>query len=166
MGPLTVLSDLKRYVIAPVVQALDLPGDMIARIQITTGIGNVESGYRAKVQSGGGPAFGFWQMEPSTHDDIWLHYLTARPALAQVVRGYLPARFKSVAIGNARAMIESDAYAAAMTTILIRRSPVALPPRNDALAQCTVWKAAYNTALGAGAVDASRIALFQQAIDA
>ncbi|GAJ29744.1 hypothetical protein [Acidomonas methanolica] len=160
---MTLLADIKRRIIAPVVLDLALPGDDAARVQLHAGIGNVETGFRAKLQAGG-PALGFWQMEPATHDDCWHNWLWARPALAQVVLGYLPARFKGVP--NVGAMIESDSYAVAMSVIRFRRSPVALPPRNDAGAQCTAWKAGYNSALGAGEIDGARIALFQEAIDA
>ncbi|NVN09694.1 hypothetical protein [Nguyenibacter vanlangensis] len=160
-----LISDIKARIILPVLAALALPGDPVARLQLATGIGNAETGYRTKVQEGG-PALGFWQVEPRTHDDVWRNFLVVEPPLRQVVLGYLPARFRGQPVGAAPAMIESDAYAAAMSAIVFWRSPVPLPPRGDAASQCRAWKAGYNTSLGAGAVDRDRIALFQQAIDA
>jgi len=37
-------------------------------------------------QVGGGPALGICQMEPATHDDIWLNYLHYKPVLAHKIR--------------------------------------------------------------------------------
>ena len=164
---MSLMSDIKYQIVTPVVTALRLPGDNTARIQITTGIGNVESGYRTKVQGNNGPARGFFQMEPNTHDDLWRSYLPAHPDLSAIIKGFMPSRFVGQPIGNgAQALLESDAYAAAMTTILIRRSPYALAVKGDASGQCSMWKSAYNSSLGAGVVNAASIALFQAAIDA
>ncbi|CAP57502.1 hypothetical protein [Gluconacetobacter diazotrophicus] len=160
-----LISDLKARIILPVLTALALPGDPVARLQLATGIGNAETGYRTKVQSGG-PALGFWQAEPATHDDVWLRSLPAHPDIGRVLLGYLPARFGGRPIGAAEAMVECDAYAAGVAAVVFFRSPVPLPPRDDPVAQCAAWKRGYNTALGAGAVDRAHIALFQQAIDA
>ncbi len=160
---MTPLSDIKRGIVTPIILDLELPGDEFARVQLMTGIGNVETGYRMRHQIGG-PALGYWQVEPRTHDDLWRNWLRARPALAEVARSCLPAQFDGQP--NAEAMVVSDRYAACIATLVFYRSPVALPPRRDARAQCAAWKAAYNTAAGAGSVDPQHIALFQAAINA
>lgn len=160
-----LISDIKARIILPVLTALALPGDPVARLQLGAGIGNAETGYRTKVQVGG-PALGFWQCERVTHDDVWLRSLPDRPDIARTLLGYLPARFGGRAVGAAEAMIESDAYAAGISAFVFFRSPVPLPPRDDPVAQCRAWKAGYNTSAGAGTVDDAHVALFRAAINA
>ena len=41
--------------------------------------GKAESGYKTLQQYGGGPALGFFQMEPNTAIDIWDNYVMYRP---------------------------------------------------------------------------------------
>jgi len=163
---MTLLADIKYQIVTPVVEALNLPGDTVARIQLSTGIGNRESGYRTRVQGNGGPARGYWQVEPATHDDLWKSYLPAHPELQAVLLQYLPARFDGQPIGAYDALVESDEYCAGIATLLIRRSPYSLPARDDAAAQCRGWKQIYNTQFGAGVVNAASIALFEAAIAA
>ncbi|MBB2155185.1 hypothetical protein HLH33_02485 [Gluconacetobacter diazotrophicus] len=160
---ITPIADIKRGIVAPVVLDLDIPGDEFARVQLMTGIGNAETGYRTRRQVDG-PALGYWQVEPRTHDDLWRNWLCARPALAEVARSYLPSQFEDRP--DAQALVLSDRYAACIATLVFYRSPVALPPRGNARAQCAAWKAGYNTSLGAGAIDPQHIALFQAAINA
>lgn len=159
------LAQFKGSIVAPAIAALGLPGDLTARIQLHTGIALAESGLQYKRQIGG-PALGYCQMEPATHDDCWINYLDSLPGLAAIVLGYLPARFAGHPVGAAEAMVESDAYSVAMAAIRFRRSPIALPAASDAHGQCAAWKRGYNTTLGAGQIDPEHIALFQQAIDA
>lgn len=154
---------IKRQIVEPVLFALALPGDPVARQQLMTGIGNAETGYRTRHQVNG-PALGYWQDEPITHDDVWRNYLDARPALAEVARRFLPAAYRGVP--NAAALVESDAYACCISSIVFYRSPEPLPWRDNAGVQCRAWKRGYNTGLGAGVADLQHIALFQAAIDA
>lgn len=156
------LADIKRNVIAPIVLDLELTGDEFARVQLMAGIGNVETGYHTRYQVDG-PALGFWQVEPRTHDDLWQNWLCARPALAEVTRSYLPTQFDDRPSADALAI--SDRYAACIATLVFYRSPIPLPPRGNARAQCAAWKAGYNTAAGAGRIDPQHIALFQEAIN-
>ena len=43
--------------------------------------GNAETGYRHLKQMGGGPAIGFWQVEPATLIDIMDNYVKYRPKI-------------------------------------------------------------------------------------
>ncbi|AQS84018.1 hypothetical protein A0U92_03675 [Acetobacter aceti] len=160
------ISQFKREIVTPVVGMLNLPGDGLARIQLHTGIDLAESGLASLRQSGGGPALGIGQMEEDTHNDIWKTFLSSRPALAQIVRGFMPARFNPNGVDAAGALVESLTYSVAMSCMRFYRSSVLLPPRNSAIAQCHAWKMGYNTPSGAGRVDAEHIALFSQAIAA
>lgn len=111
----------------------------------------VESGIRALDQithSGDttlGPALGLVQMEPATHDDIWVNYLAYQPELRARVNALLapyPPRTKQL-VGNLN-------YAVAMARLLYWRSPAALAPAGDIAGHAAVWKRIYNTPLGKG----------------
>lgn len=90
----------------------------------------------------GGPALGYFQMEPNTHDDIWLNFLKYRRPLAQKIVDLIG--------GEPTAeLLETDhLYAAAMCRVHYLRCPEPIP---SALAdQAALWKLRYNTPLGAG----------------
>ncbi|GBQ28447.1 hypothetical protein AA12717_2955 [Gluconacetobacter sacchari DSM 12717] len=165
MSNATLIRNVVTHVLVPVLALLDLPGDQTARRQLMAGIGNVESGYRARRQVGG-PALGWWQVEPATHDDLCRNWLPYHPALAAITRSLLPARYGGVLIGSAQAMVENDEYAACIGSLVFFRSAAPLPPRDDPVAQCAAWKRGYNTVLGAGAVDPQHVAAFAAAIAA
>mgnify|MGYP003365417421 CR=1 FL=1 len=161
----TLIGGIQARVILPVLDALALPGDPVARRQLMAGIGNVETGYRTRRQANG-PALGYWQVEPRTHDDLWRNWLGNRLTLAHIARGYLPSQYSASPIGHASAMVLSDSYGLCIAALVFFRSDEPLPARDDPVAQCRAWKRAYNTAAGAGAVDPSHIAAFQAAISA
>ncbi|NHN83679.1 hypothetical protein GOB93_03365 [Acetobacter musti] len=160
------LSQFKNLIVRPVVVALGLPGDIEARTELHTGIALVESGLSHLQQIGNGPALGVCQMESATHDDTWVNFLYYRPDLASSVRTFIPLRFAQNSVPASSSLIESLSYSVAMAAVRFYRTPVALPARGLAGAQCAAWKAGYNTQAGAGAVDYMHIAAFQKAIDA
>jgi hypothetical protein len=94
-------------------------------------------------QLGSGPAVGFFQMEPRTHDDIWKNYLRAKPDLAQRV-----AQLSHVV--NAQSMSTDLLYAAAMCRVHYLRVPHRLPAEGDIQGQARYWKLFYNTNYGSG----------------
>lgn len=162
----SLLSDIKREIARPILAEMSLPGDLTARVNLMTGIAAVESGLRHKVQVGG-PALGFWQMEPFTHDDCWTWLGYPQNAFLQSIGlSLLPAQYNGVGSGSARAMVACDAYAVFMAAIKFYRTPFSLPRATDAFGMCSVWKGGYNGPTGAGAVTSDRISLFQDAIDA
>ncbi len=154
------LSEIKWGLIAPTIKGIGLYSD--TALNLVTGTGLVESGYRFTSQIGGGPALGWFQMEPATHDDIWRNYLAYRPELAEKVRSLLPTN--QTQIPSSTLLATFPAYAAAMCRIKYLRSPIPLP-KNTAFDLCQYWKQSYNTPLGKGKVDAAHISLFQAAID-
>lgn len=120
----------------------------------------VESGFRATVQSGGGPALGWFQMEPVTYEDIWDNYLRYRPALADAVKSLC-----NEANASLDQIQTNPHFASAMCRVKYLRSSLPLP-KNTAFNLCQYWKQVYNTPLGKGKVDDQHISLFQAAIDA
>lgn len=94
-----------------------------------------------------GPALGYFQMEPATHDDIWANYLAYRPVLAAQVRAVA-----GIAAGRpeARLLRKNHVYAAVMARVLYRRAKGRLPQATEVATLAAYWKAHYNTALGKG----------------
>ncbi len=156
------LSEIKWGLIAPTLKEIGLYSD--TALNLVTGTGLVESRYRVTVQIGGGPALGWFQMEPATHDDIWRNYLKYRSELASNVRSLLPSN--QAQIPSATLLQTHPAYAAAMCRIKYLRSPAPLPIYQTAFNLCQYWKNIYNTSKGKGQVDAAYVSLFQEAIDA
>ncbi|WP_439598895.1 hypothetical protein [Falsiroseomonas sp.] len=96
-----------------------------------------------------GPALGYFQMEPATHDDIWATYLAFRKPLAArvlAVAGLAPGSPQP----KAELLVQNHLYAAVMARLRYRRAPGALPAAGDVAAMGAYWKAHYNTALGRG----------------
>jgi hypothetical protein len=153
------LSQLKAEIVTPVLTTIGLASP--AAINLLAGTASAESECVYLRQLGGGPALGLWEMEPATHDDIWANFLNARIDFAVPIR-----RMTTTDIPRVRQLISNLRYACAMARIRYYRSPLPLPAANDAVGLCTYWKGIYNTALGAGAADATHIAAFQAAIDA
>ncbi len=100
--------------------------------------------YRSQV--GGGPAKGYFQMEPATHDDIWDNYLKYRKNVASTVVSFLsnPTADKILELET------NDKYAAAMARVHYMRVSAPLPKAGDVAAQARYWKQHYNTPLGKG----------------
>ena len=136
---------LKSYVLP----GLAFGGDgfnSIARQHQVLGTGLKESGYVHTRQIGGGPALGFFQMEPATHSDILKNFIAYRPDLAKVVYeltgSYTP---------SAEVLIANPIYAAFMCGIQYLRSPLPLAGPFDSFGQACLWKKVYNGP-GAGVV--------------
>jgi len=103
-----------------------------------------ESSLRDAQQIGGGPALGYFQMEPATHDDCWSNYINARPPLKAKM---MAARIASDP-PRAIEMVTGHQYDAAMDRMRYMRvsAPIPTAPRDIA----AYWKLHYNTPLGAG----------------
>ena len=94
-------------------------------------------------QIGSGPALGIYQMEPSTHDDIWENFLAYRDDLSSLIE-------KSFRIRNSEALVWDMGYATAMARVHYYRVPEALPDEGDVSKLATYWKRHYNTSEGRG----------------
>ncbi|MBS1103507.1 hypothetical protein JK202_10850 [Gluconobacter sp. Dm-62] len=155
------LSQVRLLIVRPALQALGLWSAAAENLLLGTLM--VESGGVWLQQVGGGPALGLWQMEPATHDDCWDNWLCApgrsrqATALRQMI-GYLNP--------SASLLVWNLKYAAGMARVRYQRVSEPLPAADDTEGLCSYWKAHYNTASGAGAVDDNHMALFQAAIAA
>ena len=109
--------------------------------------GKAESGYKTLQQYGGGPALGFFQMEPSTCRDIWDNYVMYRPKY----------RDKLYSLGFDDGTLEFCLLAniglqAAFCRLHYRRVPSVLPKSDDLEGQAKYWKKYYNSHLGKGTI--------------
>ena len=109
--------------------------------------GKAESGYRTLQQYGGGPALGFFQMEPNTAIDIWDNYVMYRPKY----------RDKLFSLGFDDGTLEfcllsNIGLQAAFCRLHYRRVPSALPKKDHLEAQAKYWKKYYNSHLGKGTI--------------
>jgi hypothetical protein len=138
-------------VITPVLNGLKLDsGNLQAPIELMLGTAIQESGLSARVQYGGGPALGLFQMEPNTHNDIWNNFLKYRSALAAAVQAFLAGSPQASAT-----LQNNDRYAAAMARVhynrmgqIVGKEP--LPKAGDIPGMAAYWKAYYNTPQGGG----------------
>ena len=110
--------------------------------------GKAESNYKTLQQYGGGPALGFFQMEPSTCRDIWDNYVMYRPKY----------RDKLYALGFDEGTLEfcllsNIGLQAALCRLHYRRVPSRLPKAGNLEAQAKYWKEFYNTKLGKGTIE-------------
>ena len=134
-------------VITPALQQINLFSP--AAQQLLLGTALQESGLATRRQMGGGPALGFFQMEPATANDIWDNYLKFRAPLAALVTGLL----STPAADRVAELETNDSYAAGMARIRYARVPEALPALDDIDAMAAYWKQHYNTPGGAGTAD-------------
>lgn len=139
------LIDILEQVIYPAIEGLGDGRTEQKAAELVLGTGLVESGYHDIVQDGGGPALGWFQMEPATHDSLWENWLGYRPEIANQVMhngNVQPGR------QGASLLTWNMRYAAAMCRIRYLRTPDMIPHTLEGYA--AMWKKHYNTPLGAG----------------
>lgn len=147
--------------VQPALDALPDTFNTLSAQQGVLGIGNTESaGFRYLKQIGGGPALGFWQMEPATHDDLWKNFIGFRPVLKSSLANILSGK-EAVA----ERLVDTPLYAAALCRIQLYRTPAALPAAYDANGWAKFWKIHYNTQKGSGVVTQA-LPFFQEAMGA
>lgn len=91
-----------------------------------------------------GPAVGPFEMEPVTHDDIWLNYLPNQPKLSYDLMTVCGFAYKP----KFEVMKYHLVYAVCMARIDYLRIPEPIP--KDLQSQALYWKNYYNTKLGKG----------------
>jgi len=137
---------IKENVIFPALMIIGKYSDDAADMVLVTGA--VESHYRHVRQIGGGSALGLFQMEPSTHDDIWRNYLMSS-RLRKVSDGLTQLTKRP---GVYQELEVNPWYAAAMCRVHYLRDRHKLPKAGNRMAQAEYWKRVYNTVKGKGTV--------------
>lgn len=140
------LQQFKIHVVRPVIRSIGLYSPAAEKLLLCTAL--VESNMTYIKQIGKGPALGLFQMEPNTHDDIWVNFLRYKPELAKKVAAH--------AIrgqGSSAQLMGNMEYATAMARVHYFRKREPLPHENDIEGMARYWKNHYNTYLGAGTID-------------
>ena len=131
-------------VIRPVLTELGMGGPVAERLVFATACH--ESHFHFRLQQGGEPALGLWQMEPRTHDDIWDNYLRYRPDIRSLLYDVTGSGVRQPA-----RLVHDDFYACAMCRLHYRRVRDPLPEDvDDIIAIAQYWKDFYNTRLRRG----------------
>jgi hypothetical protein len=144
-------TQLRTYIVDHVLEFLapEIPVT-VAAANLVMGTAAQESHleYIDQLTPGPGPAFGLFQMEEATHNDIWHNYLWFNTALAnKLKRCSLGGGFS---IFGAHEMGGNLYYAVAMCRVHYRRVPENLPAANSIPGLARYWKRYYNTHLGKG----------------
>lgn len=138
-------ADFFQWVVSPALIQLAPDAPSLAARQLVLGTAMVESALATILQVKG-PALGFWQMEPATHDDIWENFISHRPWL----RTQLYDHFDGAS--NSAALLYNQRYAAAMCRIHFMRVQEPLPVAGDFTNMARYWKQYYNTPKGKGTI--------------
>ncbi len=143
----TLAAQFRARVIAPVLGYLGAPLDSPAAHALLLGTAVQESGLARLAQDPTGPALGYYQIEPATHDDVFFNFLIHRADLlhrVMTLAAPLPDRRLQ--------LVTNAAYATAIARIIYFRAPDPLPAPDDIAGLAAYWKRHYNTAGGAGQV--------------
>lgn len=136
------LEHFRIHVVRATLTYLGLWSEAAENLLVGTAI--VESGLRHLRQLGNGPARGFFQIEPLTHDDI-KRYLRNRPKLrakVSALRAEQPPEIDQLIINLA--------YGCAIARIKYWMDPEPLPSADDIDGLGRYYKRVYNTAKGKG----------------
>lgn len=156
------LSDVRDYIVRPALARINLL--QLNREQLVIGTGGVESGgysYLDQTTPGPGPAYGFWQMEKLTHDDLWATYINYQPS---ALRDALLEMAGTKYTPPVTTLHWNLMYGAAMCAMKYRRARPPLPEPGDYQGMAEYWKQHYNTPLGKGTV-AKAVPYFKEACE-
>lgn len=143
---------LREYVIRPVLERMGVYSKAGENLLVLTAAAESRGGFYIH-QLGNGPAVSIYQIEPATHDWLWLDYLRRDDKAgihAGVAAFEIPGLYDD---HNAWEMAGNLYYATGMCRTKYLTIPEALPDASDDYALAEYWKAYYNTYLGAGEVD-------------
>ena len=139
-------------VIRPVLSSLgsvDPRLNSVAAEQLLLGTALAESGLAAVSQRGGGPARGFFQIEPATANDVFERWLQVqrKRALEDIVHRLrvLPGREKPI-----DELYGNPFFGCALARLKYWMSPDPLPSAGDWPDIAAYWKQHYNPPAGAG----------------
>lgn len=130
---------LLELAVRPALNALGEGHNGVAAEQLVMGTAAVESGLVWLKQLGTGPALGLWQMEPSTHDDLWSRHFKNHELFALSISHSVD---ETEVAWNLR-------LGAAMCRLKYKDAKPKLPDAWDVAAMESYHKRFYNSALGA-----------------
>ncbi len=128
-------------------------------VALMLGTAAAESSLVDRVQIGGGPALGYWQMEPATAASLWNHYLRQPKKYKLFLKVMRIMVDLPRWVGDYFPMPEhviktefryGDDFAAALARVQYLTFPERIPDTLEG--QAAYWKKYYNTSAGAGTV--------------
>lgn len=129
--------------------APEIPDSLAAqRLLMGTALHESRLTYLDQLSPGPGPALGLWQIEASSHRDLWYSWLEFRPEIAHKVNSLAaphPSRLEQL---RTNAM-----YACAMARVHYRRVREPLPPGGNIRALAEYAKTYFNTWQGKALVE-------------
>lgn len=141
------LEQVRLWVVRPALQRIALWSPAAENLVLGTGLHESHYQYLDQIGANPGPAYGLWQMEKATYEDLW---------------GSIPGDlFKRLLdLGGYDAMTHPPIeelhgnlfLGAAMCRVLYRRVKEPLPEAYDFHGMALYWKRYYNTPLGKGQV--------------
>lgn len=141
-------SNLLEFVIKPVLNSLDMDSDAARLLLLCTAAQESRMGHYLKQIKG--PACGIWQIEPSTHSDVYKNYLNYRPSLLDKVSSFSRFEFHSM---RERELITNLEYACVIARLIYYRIPHPLPNVEDIRGLGAYWDDFYNANPEKGTVD-------------
>lgn len=155
------LHQFRLYIARPVLHQLQLWSPAAENLVMGTGLveSNFESLDQDDRQGASGPAYGFFQMEAFTYQDLWSSFLAYQPVLRTSVRDL--AGHRDLAIPPVEDLRSNLSLAVACCRLKYYRVTEPLPA-NDPLALTRYWKFHYNTLLGKGTIEQA-LPFFQRA---
>ena len=137
--------DFTATIIRPALDALGLGGQAAEELLLGTA---AHESHLQNIKQIGGPALGYWQIEPATHTDLWYNWIRSRPTWQHLVESLLP---PEASPDDANVLIDHPQYACAIARLIYSRRPEPWPQAGDLAGQAVYWKRWYNTPEGAGA---------------
>jgi hypothetical protein len=158
-----------RDVVEPALELLGL-NDAASRA-LLMGTAAVESELKHVRQLGGGPARGYFQMEPDTALDLlrWLERPAQSRYLQAIFDHHPPAHrpgFLAMYPNVNKTLVDDPIFAAMLARLRYRWIPTPLPDASDVAGMAKYWKRHYNTRRGKGTVEkfVERFALVADAL--
>lgn len=144
------IQQFRLFVVRPALQRIDLWSQSAENLVLGTGLVESRLEYLDQTSNGivPGPAYGLFQMELLTHEDIWDNYLQFNPKLSLAVK--LLSGWDQLNRPPVEELWGNNFYSAAMCRVHYRRVSQPLPAADDALGMAHYWKAHYNTYKGKG----------------
>lgn len=142
------IKQLREEIIKPILEYLELYNKNAENLLVGTACQESHAGeyIRQLGCKGDVGAFGIYQMEIATHNDIWNNFLKYKKDLASKIES-----LKIVGLSIQDNLKYNLAYATAMCRIHYYRVKEAIP--DNIYGQAKYWKKYYNTELGKGTIE-------------
>ncbi len=140
------LAKFRDEIVQPALLAINLYSESAEVLVMATGL--AESNLQFTVQQGNGPALGYFQIEPATHNWLIEKY-GGQTKYSFILDGL---RKLSDKVGMAIEMRDNPQYAAAMCRLRYFAVAAPIPGMYDIGAMAHMWKKYYNSEDGAGTI--------------